>query len=71
MAAGGADAGLGLRATAEKLDLGFVPLGEESVRVLAASDRMEKPGVKALDSVLDDLDEPCADLPGFRGRQSQ
>ncbi|EMA44028.1 molybdopterin biosynthesis protein [Halococcus saccharolyticus] len=71
VAAGGADAGLGLRATAEKLDCGFVSLDEETVRVLADSDRMEKSGVAALDSVLDDLDELCADLPGFRGRRSQ
>ncbi|EMA49225.1 MULTISPECIES: molybdopterin biosynthesis protein [Halococcus] len=71
VAAGGADAGLGLRATAEKLDCGFVPLGEETVRLLAASDRMEKPGVAALERALDDLDELCTDLPGFKGRRSQ
>ncbi|WP_049898829.1 molybdopterin biosynthesis protein [Halococcus agarilyticus] len=69
--AGGADVGLGLRATAEKLDLGFVPIGEETVRVLAASDRMEKSGVAALDSVLGDLDALCADLPGFRDHRNR
>jgi putative molybdopterin biosynthesis protein len=68
VAAGGADAGLGLRATAAKLDCGFVPIGEEQVRVLAAADRIEKPGVEALGRELDDLDELCTDLPGFRGR---
>ena len=68
VAAGGADAGLGLRATAEKLGCGFVPIGEEQVRVLAAADRIEKPGVEALGRELDDLDELCTDLPGFRGR---
>jgi putative molybdopterin biosynthesis protein len=71
VAAGGADAGLGLRATAETLDCGFVPLGEETIRVLAASDRLEKPGVAALDRTLADLDGLCADLPGFKGRRSQ
>ena len=68
VAAGRADAGLGLRATAEKLGCGFVPIGEEQVRVLAAADRIEKPGVEALGRELDDLDELCTDLPGFRGR---
>ena len=68
VAAGGANAGLGLRATAAKLDCGFVPIGEEQVRVLAAADRIEKPGVEALGRELDDLDELCTDLPGFRGR---
>ena len=71
VAAGGADAGLGLRATAEKLDCGFVPVDEERVRVLAAADRVEKPGVAALDRALDDLDEPCANLPGFRAHRSR
>ena len=68
VAAGGADAGLGLRTTAAKLDCGFVPIDEEQVRVLAAADRIEKPGVEALGRELDDLDELCTDLPGFRGR---
>jgi putative molybdopterin biosynthesis protein len=68
VAAGRADAGLGLRATAAKLDCGFVPIDEEQVRVLAAADRIEKPGVEALGRELDDLDELCTDLPGFRGR---
>ncbi|MFW5939971.1 MAG: molybdopterin biosynthesis protein, partial [Halolamina sp.] len=43
--AGKADAGLGLRATAEKLDLGFVPVGTETVRVRANPERVEKQGV--------------------------
>nr|WP_231754508.1 molybdenum cofactor synthesis domain-containing protein [Halapricum sp. CBA1109] len=46
--AGDADAGLGLAVTAEQLDMGFVPLGEETVRVVAAADRREKAGVVAL-----------------------
>jgi len=63
--AGAADAGLGLRATAEPLDCGFVPLGFESVRVLANPDRTEKPGIAALRAVLDArLDDVAASLAG-------
>jgi len=65
---GAADAGLGLRSTAETLDCGFVPLGTESVRVLANPDRTNKPGVEALRSALDShLDDALADLDGFEG----
>ena len=67
--AGAADAGLGLRATAETLDCGFVPLGVESVRVLANPDRTEKPGVAALRAVLDArLDDVTASLAGVDSR---
>jgi len=66
--AGGAAAGLGLRTTAERLDCGFVPLGTESVRVLANPDRTDKPGVEALRAVLDaELDGVVASLPGVDG----
>jgi molybdenum cofactor synthesis domain-containing protein len=66
---GAADAGLGLRATAETLDCGFVPLGVESVRVLANPDRTEKPGVAALRAVLDArLDDVAASLAGVDAR---
>ncbi|MCL7416251.1 MAG: molybdopterin biosynthesis protein [Halalkalicoccus sp.] len=61
VADGSADAGLGLRATAEKLDLGFVSLGEQRVRVLANADRLEKPGVEAL---RDALENAPIELPG-------
>jgi molybdenum cofactor synthesis domain-containing protein len=64
--AGAADAGLGLRATADALDCGFVSLGTESVRVLANPDRVDKPGVDSLRSVLDaNLDDVTASLAGF------
>jgi putative molybdopterin biosynthesis protein len=53
VAAGRADAGLGLRTTAEKLGLGFVSLGKERVRVLGNPDRIEKPGVKKLQQALE------------------
>jgi molybdenum cofactor synthesis domain-containing protein len=66
--AGGAAVGLGLRTTAERLDCGFVPLGVESVRVLANPDRLDKPGVEALRAVLDaELDGVSASLPGVDG----
>jgi molybdenum cofactor synthesis domain-containing protein len=53
MLAGAADAGLGLRTTADTLGCGFVSLGVESVRVLAAPDRTNKPGVASLRRALD------------------
>jgi len=62
---GRADAGLGLRATADDLGLDFVPLGKEPVRVFANPERREKPGVTALTSALADLDAVLADLPGY------
>ncbi|WP_458205567.1 molybdopterin biosynthesis protein [Haladaptatus sp. NG-SE-30] len=53
VAGGEADAGLGLRSTAEKLGLGFVSLGDERVRVLANPERKDKAGVEELAAVLD------------------
>jgi putative molybdopterin biosynthesis protein len=67
VAAGQADAGLGLRATAAKLGLDFVPVGTETVRVLANPDRVDKAGVRDLDAALDDqLDAVLHALPGFQ-----
>ncbi|MFH5800143.1 molybdopterin biosynthesis protein [Haladaptatus sp. CMAA 1911] len=67
VAAGVADAGLGLRSTAEKLDLGFVPLGEERVRILANPNREEKEGVEELVAALDStLVGVIEGLPGVR-----
>jgi putative molybdopterin biosynthesis protein len=60
--AGKADAGLGLRATAEALGLGFVPLGHERVVLRAAPDRTAKPAVRALASAVASTD---VDLPGY------
>jgi molybdopterin molybdotransferase/putative molybdopterin biosynthesis protein len=56
VAAGEADAGLGLRATATALGLGFVPIGTQSVRVLANPDRTEKDGVRSLRAELQDVE---------------
>ncbi|MFU8869456.1 molybdopterin biosynthesis protein [Natronococcus sp.] len=50
-----ADAGLGLRETADRLELGFVSLGTQPVRVLANPDRLEKPGVGELEDALADV----------------
>ncbi|MDG5777630.1 molybdopterin biosynthesis protein [Haloarculaceae archaeon H-GB2-1] len=55
VAAGDADAGLGLRATAEKLGLGFVSLGSQDVRLLINPDRVAKSGVEELRVALDRL----------------
>ncbi|GAB3676222.1 molybdopterin biosynthesis protein [Halopiger thermotolerans] len=55
--AGDADAGLGLRETAERLDLAFVPVGTQSVRVVANPDRIDKGGVDDLERVLADADD--------------
>ena len=61
---GDADAGLGLRATAERLGLPFQSLGTQTVRVLAAPARAQKPGVQALtDAVADGA--AFADLAGY------
>lgn len=68
VAAGTADAGLGLYATAEKLGLDFVPLGTESVTVLGNPDRAEKPGVDQLRRTLEETELFDA-LPGFEPLQ--
>jgi putative molybdopterin biosynthesis protein len=54
VADGTADAGIGLRSTAEKLGLGFVSLGEQPVAVRANPDRVDKPGVRELEAALSD-----------------
>ena len=65
MLAGAADAGLGLRATAERLGMGFVPCGEERVRVLAAEGRADKPGARRLERAVEDADDVLGSLPGY------
>jgi putative molybdopterin biosynthesis protein len=65
VAAGEAAAGLGLRATAAKLDLGFVSLGTQRVVVLANPERTAKSGVAALGRALDSMDDVVAALPGY------
>jgi putative molybdopterin biosynthesis protein len=63
--AGDADAGVGLRSTADKLGLGFVPVGSQTVRVRANPERVEKAGVADLKAVLADVEDVLAELPGF------
>ncbi|WP_255195465.1 molybdopterin biosynthesis protein [Halorarius litoreus] len=63
--AGKTDVGLGLRTTADRLGLGFVPLGEETVRVLANPDRVGKPGVEQLRRVVEAGDDVFDALPGY------
>ncbi len=65
VAAGAADAGLGLRATAEKLGLGFVSVGAQSVRVRANPDRTDRESVRALEAALSDLGPVLESLPGY------
>ena len=56
VARGDADAGVGLRATADGPGLGFVSLGTESMRVLANPERAEKAGVAELREVIAETD---------------
>jgi putative molybdopterin biosynthesis protein len=65
---GAADAGLGLRETASRLDLGFVPLGAQAVRVRADPSRAEKPGVRELERAIRDGSDVFDSLPGYERR---
>jgi molybdate-binding protein len=62
---GKADVGLGLRATAEALGMGFVPCGTERVRLLGNPDRVEKPGVRSLTSAVTDAAAVFDSLAGY------
>jgi putative molybdopterin biosynthesis protein len=65
VADGTADAGLGLRATADALDLDFVALGSEPVTAFANPDRLGNAGVETLRELLDDDAGPWQALPGY------
>jgi putative molybdopterin biosynthesis protein len=67
--AGKADVALGLRASAERLDLGFVPLGTQSVRVEAAPSRTTKPAVEELAALLPPAEELTNGLAGVQPRE--
>ena len=60
------DVGLGLRATAETLGMGFVPCGTEQVRVVADPGRAKKPGVRRLEAAIADGDAVFESLAGYR-----
>ena len=62
---GAADAGLGLRATAEALGMAFVPCGVEPVRVYVAASRREKPGVLELATAVERAETVLDDLAGY------
>ena len=65
--AGDADAGLGLRETAERLGCEFVSLGEQSLTVHAAPDRTDRDAVQALTAALDTpvTNDPIDALAGY------
>jgi molybdenum cofactor synthesis domain-containing protein len=63
---GDADVGLGLRATAETLGMGFVPCGTERVTVVADEKRADKDGVKRLAEAIEDADSILESLAGYR-----
>ena len=62
---GGADVGLGLRETAERLGCGFVPLGQQSVVVRAAPDRVDRDAVASLSAELDGVAKLVDGLTGY------
>ncbi|MEF8785185.1 MAG: molybdopterin biosynthesis protein [Haloarculaceae archaeon] len=64
VAAGEADVGIGLEATATKFGLEFVPLGTQVVRVLANPDRTRKDGVAQLQTALADITALSESLTG-------
>jgi molybdate-binding protein len=61
-----ADVGVALRSSAAALDLEYVPVGTQTVRVLADPGRAEKDGVRALDDVLADVEAVAERLAGVR-----
>ena len=63
--AGDADAGLGLRVTAETLGMEFVSCGAERVSVVADETRLEKPSVQRLQSAIGAADELLEGLAGY------
>jgi putative molybdopterin biosynthesis protein len=63
IAAGRADAGLGVRAAAEKFGLDFLPLGEESYFLVLAPQLRTAPQIHAL---LDLIERTKPSVPGYR-----
>ena len=59
-----------LQAAADRLDLGFVSVGTETVRVLANPDRVKKESVRALAGELETVSPLLDDLEGYRERVS-
>ncbi|RLM70798.1 molybdopterin biosynthesis protein [Halorubrum sp. Atlit-8R] len=69
--AGDADAGLGLRETAERLGCDFVSLGEQSVVARAAPDRADREPVAALAAALGTGDDAGAGADDDAGATSE
>jgi putative molybdopterin biosynthesis protein len=67
VADGRADAGVALRATAEKLDLPFTAVGVQSVSLVGNGSRLSKDGVQQLREATGSLAELLSDLPGYTG----
>lgn len=65
VAAGRADVGLGLRATADRLDLGFVSLGWQTVSLAVDDGRRGKPGARELRAATATFDDDLAATPGY------
>ncbi|MFA9517576.1 molybdopterin biosynthesis protein [Halopenitus sp. H-Gu1] len=63
--AGDADVGIGLRSTAETLDLAFLPLGKQDVRIRANPERTGTEGIEEIEQALAAIDLVLEDLPGF------
>ena len=66
VADGRADAGLGVRSTAEELGLGFVPLGDQPVELLVNPDRLERSAIDELREAAAALPNHCESIPGYR-----
>jgi putative molybdopterin biosynthesis protein len=58
--------GLGLRATADRHDLGFVSIGTQTVRLLGNPDRVGKPAIDAVRDALETLPAACSSLTGYQ-----
>jgi len=66
VADGRAAVGLGLRASADRYDLGFVSIGTQPVRLLGNPDREEKPAIDAVQDALKTLPMACSPLAGYQ-----
>ncbi|WP_050048283.1 molybdopterin biosynthesis protein [Halanaeroarchaeum sulfurireducens] len=66
VAEGEATAGLGLRYAATELDVDFVPIGTQTLSVVAADERVEKEGMRRLRTVLEtDSGELAPSMAGY------
>ncbi|MEO5701392.1 MAG: substrate-binding domain-containing protein [Casimicrobiaceae bacterium] len=72
IAAGGAEAGFGLRAAADELGLGFVPLTHETYYLALTRAALRTPAVSALVAYLraPGFAALVRDLPGYRGEHA-